>query len=87
MTELNYDFCALTSLEMMDALDADGGANLFGITNRQALFLFAATAGKCNEKVDEKDVRQRLSSADAVKAVQLAKLFYAASSRRAKPNT
>ena len=89
VTELAYDFCGLTSLEMMEALDKDGSLNLIGITNSQALYLFAATAAKCNEKVDEADVLARLSSADAVKAVQLAKLFYVASSRRVreKPNT
>ena len=87
VTELAYDFCGLTSLEMMEALDKDGSLNLIGITNRQALYLFAATAAKCNEKVDEADVLARLSSADAVKAVQLAKLFYVASNRRVRENT
>jgi len=87
ITELHYDFCGLTSMEMMEALDKDGTVNLFGITNRQALYLFAATAGKCNDKVDANDVCSRLSGADAVKAVQLAKLFYAASSRRVSRNT
>ena len=87
VTELNYDFCGLSSLDMMEALDRDGSFNLIGITNRQALYLFAATAAKCNGKVDENDVLSRLSSADAVKAVQLAKLFYVASNRRGKKNT
>lgn len=87
VTELQYDFCDLTSLEMMEALDKDGTVNLIGISNHQALYLFAATAAKCNEKVDENDVITRMSAADAVKAVTLAKLFYVASSRRAKRNT
>lgn len=87
ITELQYDFCDLTSLEMIEALDKDSIINMFGISNRQALFLFAATAEKCNEKVDAMDVVYRLSAADVVKAVQLAKLFYAASFRAEKKNT
>ena len=89
VNELKYDVCDLTSLEMMEALDKGGTINLIGISNTQALYLFATTAAKCNKKVDFEDVCSRLSGADAIKAVQLAKLFYVASSRRVreKPNT
>ena len=74
---------------MMEALDKGGTINLIGISNTQALYLFATTVAKCNKKVDFEDVCSRLSGADAIKAVQLAKLFYVASSRRVreKPNT
>ena len=86
VTELNYDFCALTGEEMMDALDSDTVGNMFAISNKQALALFAATAGSCTEQVDGKDVLQRISGPDSVKAMQLAKLFYSASSRAGNKN-
>ena len=53
VNELKYDFCDLTSLEMMEALDKGGTINLIGISNTQALYLFATTVAKCNKKVEE----------------------------------
>lgn len=91
VTELRFDFCRLTNEEMMDALDSAPFNNVFAISNSQAMALFCATAGKCAPEVDDdghrtrlydaKDVKKRLGPADSVKAVQLAKLFYNASSQ------
>lgn len=97
VTELHFDFCALTGNEMMDALDSvPSSRNMFEINNRQAVALFAATAGKCapadedggkNSKLyDAKDVAERIGAADSVKAMQLAKLFYNASSQAGNRN-
>lgn len=97
VTELGYDFCSLTTEELFDALDSAPVNNMFTISNKQAIVLFAATAGKCAPMRDEngmkfrlydaKDVKTRLGAADAIKAVQLAKLFYHASSRADASNT
>ena len=84
--ELHYDFCALTGEEIMNALDCDTAGNMFAISNKQALAVFAATAGSCTELVDDKDIIKRISGPDSVKAIQLAKLFYAASSQAGNKN-
>ena len=95
--EIKYDFCDLTGMEMMDALDSVATINnMFGISNKQAMALFAATAEKCAPMVDDggkltrlfdaKDVKARLGAADSVKAMQLAKLFYNASSQAGNSN-
>ena len=83
ITELVYDFENLGGLDMAKAMDrgAPNGANAFRITNEQALELFIASAGKETEGVDAVDVRRGLSSVDTVKAVQLATVFFIASSQ------
>lgn len=94
VTELPFDFCGLTTDEMMTALDSVPVNNLFAISNQQAMALFAATAAKCAPKVegtkrrvyDERDIKRGMGAADAVKAVQLAKLFYNASSQAGGQN-
>lgn len=84
--ELKFDFCALTGTQMLDALDSAPAQNMFAITNAQALALFAATAGMCTERVDAHDVKKQLSAVDSVAAIQIAKLFYNASSRMGNTN-
>lgn len=96
ISELRYDFCALTTEEEMDALDSVPMNNMFAISNKQALALFAATAAKCAPELEEgvkktrmydaTDIRKRLGPADAIKAIQLAKAFYAASSQAGSKN-
>ena len=97
VTEIRFDFCGLNGMDMMDALDSVPTVNnMFGITNKQAMALFAATAEKCAPQVsdggittrlyDAKDVKSRMSAADAIKAMQLAKLFYNASSQAGNNN-
>jgi len=83
ITELEYDFENLGGPEMVRAMDrgAQNGGNAFRITSEQALELFIASAGKETEGCDAADVRRGLSSVDAVKAVQLATVFFVASSQ------
>lgn len=91
-----FDFCALTGTEMMDALDSAPGSGTFAMSNRQAMALFAATAEKCAPMVqdgnkmtrmyDAKDITGRMSAADSVMAVQIAKLFYRASGQAGSNN-
>ena len=83
ITELEYDFENLGGPEMVRAMDrgAANGGNAFRITSEQALELFIASAGKETAGVDAQDVRRGLSSVDAVKAVQLATVFFVASSQ------
>ena len=95
VTELRFDFCDLTSREMMEALDSVMVNNMFAISNEQAMALFAATAAKNAPMIekgamkvslyDAKDILT-MSAVDAVKAVQLAKLFYSASSQAGNKN-
>lgn len=97
VTEIKYDFCGLSGSEMMDALDSANANNIFNISNAQAMALFAATAAKCapyiedgnirSRMFDAKDVKARMGAADAVKAIQLAKLFYHAAGQAANRNT
>ncbi len=96
VTELPYDFCGLSNEELFEALDSVPMNNMFAISNAQAMAVFCATAGKCAPKYDDghfhgrlydaRDVKSRLGSADAIKAIQLAKLFYTASSQAGNKN-
>lgn len=80
--ELKWDFNALSGEEFCDALDRDvKGNNVFRLTNRQALLLFAAAAAKETEKLDAKDIMDRIGIQDAQKATQIATLFFNTSSR------
>lgn len=87
--EMEYDFFSMTGMEMLDALDSDMVNNVLAISNKQALAIFAAAAAKRAPVIEEngfktrlydaKDVRERLSPADCVAAIRIAKLFYQAS--------
>ena len=80
--ELKYDFMALTGMEYADAMDSDSQTQqLFRITNRQALALFAAAAAKQTEHVDQTDIMQRIGVTDAVEGTRLAVLFFQSSVR------
>jgi hypothetical protein len=81
--ELVYDFENLDGIAMSKAMDrgAPNGANTFRLTAEQALELFIASAGKETDGVDAQDVRRGLSSVDSVKAIQLATVFFVASSQ------
>ena len=82
--ELVYDFTTLTGIEYTDAMDSDKNANSGAyqrITYRQALALFAKAAAKQTEYVDMEDIISRIGGTDAVKGVQLATLFFTASTR------
>lgn len=82
ITELVYDFNSLTGVEYTNAMDSDPNAmQIYKITYRQGLALFAAAAAKHTEKVDSRDIIERIGMTDAVEGVQLATLFFSASTR------
>ena len=82
ITELVYDFTDLTGMEYVDAMDDDMNAQqIYRITYRQALALFAKAAAKQTENVDMRDIIERIGITDAVEGVQLATLFFSASTR------
>jgi hypothetical protein len=84
ITELPYDFTVLTGMEYTDAMDSDNRGNaqqMYSITYRQGLNLFAAAAAKEVEELDMTDIITRIGVTDAVEAVQLATLFFTASTR------
>ena len=81
--ELYFNFENMGGIEMARAMDrgAQNGGNAFRITSEQALELFIASAAKETEGCDAADIRRGLSSVDAVKAAQLATVFFVASSQ------
>lgn len=82
ITELQYDFTALTGLEYTQAMDSDPKSNqLQKITHRQGLALFATSAAKYNARLDMQDIIQRIGAADAIEAIELSTIFFAASMR------
>lgn len=82
ITELAYDFTTLTGLEYADAMDSDSNATqVFRITYRQGLALFAKAAAKQTERLDMQDIIAQIGMTDAQEGVQLAALFFAASAR------
>lgn len=82
ITELIYDFTELTGMEYADAMDSDPNAQqIYKITYRQGLALFARAAAKQTDRVDARDIVERIGMTDAVEAVQLATLFFSASTR------
>jgi len=88
ITELHYDFTTLTGWDYVDAMDSDAAAkNMFKITSKQALSLFAVAAAKKTDNVDAKDIKERIGIVDAAKAVQLATVFLVTSTKEEKANT
>ena len=88
VTELHYDFTRLTGWEYAEAMDSDPAArNVFIVTKKQAICLFAAATAKVTPDVDAKDIKERIGLADAQRAVQVATLFLTTSAREAGKNT
>ncbi len=82
ITELVYDFTEMTGVEYADAMDSDQNATgTYRITYRQALALFAKAAAKQTERLDMQDIISKIGATDAVEGVQLATLFFNASTR------
>ena len=80
--ELPYDFTELTGLDYTEAMDSDmNGQQIFRITSRQALSLFAVAAAKQTSRLDKQDIVERIGMTDSVIATQLATLFFSASTR------
>lgn len=82
VTELAYDFTKLTGLEYTEAMDQDANAvYAYKITYRQALSLFARAAAKQTPGLDMRDISERIDIRDALEGVQLATLFFNASTQ------
>lgn len=82
ITELPYDFTVLTGLEFTEAMDSDMNAQqIFRITSRQALALFAVAAARQTPSLDRRDIMERIGMTDSVAATQVATLFFSASTR------
>lgn len=82
ITELSWDFGALSGAEFCDALDRDvRAANSFRLTNTQALYLFAAAAEKGTPGISAADIHTRMGMMDTQKAIQVATVFFSASNR------
>jgi hypothetical protein len=80
--ELIYDFTDLTGMEYTEAMDNGFESNnVYAISNRQALSLFAKAAAKQTEDVDQKDIMSQIGMTDALEGVQLAMLFFNASTQ------
>lgn len=85
VTEIRYDFSLLSGYEVVECLDKDPGfTSVQGISAKQAMNLFAKAAEKCradNKELDALDYVQRLSEADTIAAVRVARLFFTVMSR------
>lgn len=92
---LHYDFTMLSGWEYVEAMDSDTTSrNVFYVSKKQALALFAAAAAKqapTDDKggrlFDAADIKQRISLYDAQRAVQVATVFLARSAQEAGKNT
>lgn len=88
ITKLKYDFMALSGWEYVEAMDTDQKVrNVFMISKKQALCLFAAAAAKATEGLDAIDIRQRIGLVDAQRAAQVATLFLNRADREPGKNT
>ena len=87
--EIDYDLMNLTSAELMEALDStEQNNNIYLITHRQAMAVFAASAAKLNGGVfDTRDILTRLSGVDGMRAERITKAFWNASCRVVSSNT
>ena len=80
--ELHYDFNKIRGQDYIDAMDSDIKAqNAFKISNKQAFELFLKSAGALNKGVDEKDLRDRMSTPDIIAAVRISLIFFVTKSR------
>lgn len=85
--ELHYDFGKLTGWEYAEAMDSDANArNVFVVTKKQAISLFAAAAAKLTDDMDAIDIKTRIGLADAQRAAQVATLFLSTAAREAGKN-
>lgn len=81
VTELKFDFMALSGWETVEAMSSEEKYNAFRLSYRQGLSLFAAAAAKATEDVDKEDIIANIGMQDTMKAVQIATVFFNASSR------
>ena len=82
VTELVYDFTALTGAEYANAMDeGPTSPQAYQITYRQGLQLFAAAVAKQMAQFDARDIVEQIGITDGMEGVQLATLFFNASAR------
>lgn len=85
ITELKYDFNTLTGMEYIQAMDSDTMANqIFKITSKQALNLFAIAVENSTPDVDKQDVLSQIAFTDAAIATMYTTLFFTATVRAGK---
>ena len=81
ISELRYDFSALSAFETFDAIDrGTPGKKDSCLSYDQALKLFAAAVSKEMNELDSTDIEQRISNIDAIPAAREAKSFFNLSS-------
>lgn len=76
--ELHYDFNAMSTWEIGKALDSGMSIDdlAAGLTNTQAIALFAAAAAKSTKGLDATDIKERMSGMDGIAAMRIAKVFF-----------
>ena len=80
--ELIYDFTDMTGIEYTEAMDSDRSADqVYRITYRQSLALFARCAAKHTPGLDMRDILENIGITDALEGGQLATIFFNASTR------
>lgn len=84
LSELNYDFSKITGWDYADAMDSDNtNTNIFRITAKQALSLFATAVAKATPGLAALGVKEQISLGDGMNAVRIATAFFVASTRAA----
>lgn len=82
VSELKYDFYALSGWEYAEAMDTDqNNRNAFAVSKKQALRLFAAAAAKVTAGMDATDIYHQIGLADAQRAAQVATVFLSRAGR------
>ena len=82
--EVAYDFSKITGWGYADAMDCDpGNTNLFRISPKQALTLFAAAVSMEMPGVSAMDVKEQMVIGDSMNAIRIATAFFVASTRAA----
>jgi len=80
--KISYDFRKITGWDYADAMDSDSkNSNLFWITAKQALSLFAVAASKATPGMSSMDVKEQIGMGDTMNAVRIATAFFIASTR------
>ena len=84
VTELAFDFTQITGVEFADIMDKarNKAPDAYNISAPQALALFAEAAAKATKDIDKYDIIGGLSINDAIKATQVAELFFRSVSRQ-----
>lgn len=84
VTELNFDFTKITGVEFADIMDSarNKAPDAYNISAPQGVALFAEAAVKVTKDVDKYDIISGISIMDAIKASQVAELFFKSVSRQ-----